>query len=75
MRCDVPMQLMQVCDNRGRCRVRGVMISYNGNWGFDLEDVMDAIEGGIQGTELILYLKQHSFYLALFDRCVFFVVS
>ena len=73
--CDVPMQLMQVCGNRGRCRVRGLMASYNGNWGFDLEDVMDVIERGIQGTELTLYLKQHPFYLALFNRCVFVVVS
>jgi hypothetical protein len=72
---DVPMQLMQVCDNRGRCRVRGLMVSYNGNWGFDLEDVMDVIEKGIPGTELTLYLKQHPFYLALFNRCVFVVVS
>ncbi len=46
-----------------------------GNWGFDLEDVMDVIEKGIPGTELTLYLKQHPFYLALFDRCVFVVVS
>ena len=74
-RCDVPMQLMQVTDHRGRCRVRGVMLSYNGNWGFDLEDVMEAMEEGVEGTELTEFMKVRPFYIDLHDRCVYCVVS
>ena len=73
--CDVPMQLMQVADNRNRCRVRGVMLTYNGNWGFDLEDIMEVIEEGVDGTELTEYLKQHQFYIDLHNRCVYCIFS
>jgi hypothetical protein len=69
-RCDVPMQLMQVADNRNRCRVRGVMLTYNGNWGFDLEDIMDVIEQGVEGLELTQFMAEHPFYNDLLNRCV-----
>ena len=69
-RCDVPMQLMQVADNRNRCRVRGVMLTYNGNWGFDLEDIMDVIEQGVEGLELTQFMAEHPFYNDLHNRCV-----
>jgi hypothetical protein len=55
-------------------RVRGIMLTYHGDWGFDLPEISKTIDAGIVGDELTAMLAGHPYYMDLadkfFDHCL-----
>ena len=49
-------------------RVRGIMLTYHGEWGYDLPDIAKAIDAGIVGDELTAILEGHPYYTELADK-------
>ena len=49
-------------------RIRGILLTYHGQWGYELPDIVRALDRGIEGDELTDILAGHPYYKELADQ-------
>ena len=64
---DLPHGVTLIDIQEGK-RVRGILMTYHGQWGYELPEIAKAIDANTAGDELTAIMAEHPFYVDLADK-------